>query len=101
MSASVTIVASTPASCRAILNVIGGFLEPVLAQATIGAAVTKFLDFLAKVFLILGALIITYGVLLIHQGRVSEGLLGLLGGFNLALAIPLRKYLLTVAGVNA
>lgn len=75
------------------------YLFPLLAQVSIDGAVDSFLVFLAKIFLILGALVIAYGGYLIHQGRVSEGLLGLLGGFILALAIPLMKLLLQMAGV--
>ena len=76
------------------------WLKPMLAQASPDQAVTRFLDFLAKIFLILGSLIIAYGAYLIHQGRVAEGLLGLLGGFILALAIPLMRFFLSIAGIT-
>jgi hypothetical protein len=78
----------------------GGFsVVPILAQASVDGAVDRFLSFLAKIFLILGVLIIAYGGYLIHQGRLSEGLLAILGGFILALAIPLMKLLMQMAGV--
>ena len=73
-------------------------LIPMLAQASLDASVDRFLAFLAKVFLLLGALVIAYGGYLLHQGRVSEGLLGLLGGFILALAIPMMRFFIQIAG---
>ena len=72
----------------------------MFAQASFDTAVQRFIDVLAKVVLILGCLVIATGGYFIHQGRVSEGLLGLLGGFVLALAIPLMRFLLVSAGVN-
>jgi hypothetical protein len=83
-----------------LLGISTQFLVPILAQASFDTAVQRFLDFLAKVFLILGAMVIAYGGYLIHQGRVAEGLLALLGGFILAMAIPLMRFLLSLAGVN-
>ncbi len=64
------------------------------AAVNIDQPVDNFLNFLTKIFLIVGSLVIAYGGYLLHQGRVSEGLLGFVGGFILAIAIPLMKALI-------
>ena len=98
--ASETLPAVAPVVDQQTQTVSVNFLKPMLALASPDQAVSRFLDFLAKIFLILGSLIIAYGAYLIHQGRVAEGLLGLLGGFILALAIPLMRFFLSIAGIT-
>ena len=73
-------------------------LVPLLAQASPEGPVDSFLSFLAKVFLILGAIVIAFGGYETSRGRVLEGLVSTLGGLMLSLSIPLMKWLLHITG---
>ena len=77
-----------------------GFL-PFLAQADPTGPITTFLTFLTQIFLIIGGILIAYGGYEISRGRVVEGLLCILGGLLLALAIPVMKWLQHVASGGA
>ena len=68
-------------------------LVPMLAQAAPDQAIETFLSFLAKLFIIIGAIAIGYGGYEIARGRVVEGLLSVFGGLVLAMAIPLMRWL--------
>jgi hypothetical protein len=68
-------------------------LVPLLAQAAPDQAIETFLNFLAKLFIIIGAIAIGYGGYEVARGRVVEGLLSVFGGLVLALAIPLMRWL--------
>lgn len=88
-SVLIPLFADTPSSLELI---------PILAQATIDRPVENFLSFLTKLFLILGCLLIAFGAYLTSQGRFPENWLPLVGGFILALAVPLMKLFLQWTG---
>ena len=73
---------------------------PFLAQASPANMVNEFLNFLAVIFLVIGAILIANGGYQLHQGRIPEALLSILGGLVLAMAIPLMRYFLRLAGIN-
>ncbi len=64
----------------------------MLAQASPDAAIDRFLEFIAKVMMMVGAIMIFFGGWKIHRGEISEGLLAILGGFIVALAIPIIRF---------
>jgi hypothetical protein len=64
-----------------------------LAQATPFAPIEQFLLLLGMFCLIIGVILLAYGGYQISQGRVTDGLLSVLGGFILAIAVPLMKWL--------
>ena len=70
---------------------------PLLAQASPDAAIVRFLEFLAKILMLVGVVMIFYGGWKIHRGETQEGLLAIVGGFIVALAIPIMKFLISIA----
>ena len=81
----------------AVLKVPGFGFSPLLAQSDPSAVVIKAVDFLKVIFLTIGSIVIAYGGYEISRGRVVEGLMCILGGLVLAIAIPLMKWLLQIA----
>jgi len=86
---------------RAVVKLPGLAFRPVLAQAAPTAPVDNFLTFLAKLFLVIGAIMIAYGGYEISRGRVVEGFMCTFGGLLLALAIPTMKWLTQIAAAGA
>jgi hypothetical protein len=87
---STPLVAITPMARPVSLPAI----TPMLAQADPTGPVEKFIHFLSEIFLVIGCIVIAYGGYEISRGRVVEGLMCILGGLILAIAIPLMKWLL-------
>ena len=79
------------------IKVTGIAFTPLLAQADPTAPIEKFTHFLGEVFLIIGCITIAYGGYEVARGRVVEGLMCILGGLLLALAIPIMKWLQLLA----
>ena len=65
----------------------------LLAQASPDPSIDAFLVFLAKIMLLIGVTMVFYGGWKIHRGEVQEGLLAIIGGFIVGLAIPIVRFL--------
>lgn len=73
------------------------WIQPILAQAAGVPGIDGFLDFLAQICIIIGVVVIaTGGYLIALRGRIEEGLLCIVGGFILAAALPIMRYLVTL-----
>ena len=86
---------------KEITRLAGSGFLPFLAQADPTGPINTFLTFLTQIFLVIGAILIAYGGYEISRGRVVEGLLCILGGLLLALAIPVMKWLQHLASGGA
>lgn len=64
----------------------------LLAQASPDAKIEAFLAFLGKVMMLIGVVMIFFGGWKIHRGETADGLLAIVGGFIVALAIPIIRY---------
>ncbi|PWU19878.1 MAG: hypothetical protein C5B50_05460 [Verrucomicrobia bacterium] len=73
----------------------------LLAQADPNAAIDSFKLLLAKFCLLIGVAVIAYGGYLIaRQGHTIEGVLCIIGGFIIAIAVPLITYLAQNVGIT-
>ena len=72
----------------------------LLAQASPDTAIQSFLAFLAKVMLLCGVVAIFWGGWKISRGETADGLVALVGGFIVALAVPIIHYLASLGGVT-
>ena len=84
---------------------VAGILAPqvfggMFAQATFDAALESFLGFISKILLLLGVAVVFYGGWMVSQGKSSEGVLAILGGFIIAAAIPIVKLLAQFTGAT-
>src|SRR5438067_7004258 len=71
-----------------------------LAQADPNAAIETFKALLAKILLLIGVAVIAYGGFLIaRQGHTIEGILCIIGGFIIAIAVPLITYMAQTVGI--
>src|SRR5262245_9631060 len=76
-------------------------VPPLFAQASLSSAATEFISaVLAPVLLLIGIVVIAYGGFLINQGRTQEGLMAIIGGFIIAVAVPVMKALMAAAGIT-
>jgi hypothetical protein len=75
-------------------------LSPILAQATFDAALQSFLGFLAKILILIGIAVVFYGGWMVSQGKSSEGVLAIIGGFLIASAIPILRLLAQFTGTT-
>lgn len=72
----------------------------ILAQIAGGPDIQSFKAFLAKILLLVGVIIVAYGGWQIAHGRQSEGLLCLVGGLLMAMAIPLITFFASLYGIS-
>ena len=73
----------------------------ILAQADPTSAIQSFKTLLAKILLLVGISTIAYGGFLIaKQGQTLEGILCLVGGFLIALAVPIITYFASLGGIQ-
>lgn len=64
----------------------------LLAQASIDQRIDSFLEFLTKVMLLVGVVMLFYAGWKIHRGEVEDGLLAAVGAFIVALAVPIIRH---------
>lgn len=72
----------------------------LLAQTSIDLPLNNFLAFLSKIMLLIGVVMIFYGGWKIHRGETSEGLLAIVGGFIVALSVPILRVLAGFGGIS-
>ena len=73
----------------------------LLAQTDPGTLIDTFKVLLAKLLLLVGVAVIAYGGYLIsRQGQTIEGILCIIGGFIISIAVPLITYLALQAGIT-
>jgi hypothetical protein len=70
----------------------------MLAQATFDTALESFLQFIGKVLLLIGVAMIFLGGWLVSQGKTTEGLLAITGGFITSSAILIVRALAGMIG---
>ena len=68
----------------------------LLAALAFDTAVDTFLNFLTKILLLVGIVIMLWAGWSIHEGKIREGIMALIGGLIVALAIPLAKWIITL-----
>ena len=68
----------------------------LLAALSFDTAVDNFINFLAKILLLIGIIIMLWAGWSIHEGKIREGLMALIGGLIVALAIPLAKWIISL-----
>jgi len=73
----------------------------LLAQTDPSTLIDTFKLLLAKILLLIGVAVIAYGGYLIsRQGQTIEGILCIIGGFIISIAVPLITYLGSQAGIT-
>jgi hypothetical protein len=73
----------------------------LLAQTDPGTLIDAFKVLLAKILLLVGVAVIAYGGYLIsRQGQTIEGILCIIGGFIISIAVPLITCLALQAGIT-
>ncbi len=82
------------------MNLILAFTTTMLAQADGVPEIAQFKTLLAQILLLVGIICIAYGGYLISRGHQLEGLLCLLGGALIAMAVPIITYLAQIAGIS-
>ena len=68
----------------------------VLAQAGQPLPIDAFLEVLGKVMLLCGVVAIFWGGWWISRGEVGEGVMALVGGFVIVIAIPIARHLMNL-----
>jgi hypothetical protein len=77
-----------------------GTFAPMLAQVDPKAAAKSFLDFLTIVLILLAVCLVAVGGIYVAQGRYTEGLAAIVGGFIAVLAVPIIYYFAKLAGIT-
>ena len=73
----------------------------ILAQVDPNAAIESFKLLLGKLLLLVGVGVMAYGGYLVsRQGHLMDGILCIIGGFLIAIAIPLMSYLASLSGIT-
>ena len=73
----------------------------LLAQTDPSTLIDTFKLLLAKILLLIGVAVIAYGGYLIsRQGQTIEGILCIIGGFIISIAVPFITYLGSQAGIT-
>ncbi len=71
-----------------------------LAEVDLKEALKSFLEFLSWVLIVLGVCLVAYGAILIAQGRHLDGVVAIVAGFILVLAVPIIYYFAKLAGTQ-
>ena len=69
----------------------------LLAQAAAEPPIEPVLQFLGKIMMLVGVVMVFYGGWKIHRGETEDGILAIIGGFIVAMAIPIMKYFFSLA----
>ncbi len=72
----------------------------MLAQVDPNSAIDTFKNLLAKFLLLIGVCVICYGGYLIARGHQLEGIMCIIGGFLIAIAVPIISYLAQLGGIT-
>lgn len=73
----------------------------ILAQTDISTQITSFKAFLAKILLLIGVAVVAYGGYLIsRQGQTLEGIICMIGGFIIAMAVPILTWMAALGGIT-
>ena len=76
------------------------WFAPMLAQATFDSALQSFLGFISKILILLGIAVVFYGGWMVSQGKTSEGVTALVGGFIIAGAVLVIRVFAKITGTN-
>ena len=68
----------------------------VLAQAGQPLPIDAFLDLLGKIMLLCSVVSISWGGWRITRGVVGEGVMAIVGGFVIVIAIPIARHLMSL-----
>ena len=68
----------------------------VLAQAGQPLPIDAFLDLLGKIMLLCSVVSISWGGWRITRGEVGEGVMAIVGGFVIVIAIPIARHLMSL-----
>jgi hypothetical protein len=82
------------------LNTLYTATYGILAQAAPDVPINNFLGFLSKIMLLCGVVAIFWGGWKTSRGETAEGVLAIIGGFIIALAVPILRYLGSLGGVT-
>ena len=69
----------------------------LLAQIATEPPLESVLQFLGKIMMLVGVVMIFQGGWKIHRGETSDGILAIIGGFIVAMAIPIIRYFFSIA----
>lgn len=72
----------------------------ILAQVDPNAAIDSFKNLLAKFLLLIGVVVLCYGGYLIARGHQLEGIMCIIAGFLIAIAVPIITYLAQLGGIS-
>lgn len=69
-----------------------------LAQTTLDGPIVNFLNFIAKLDIVIGVSVVVAGGWRVHRGDTAEGLAAMAGGLIIALAVPIIRFLAGLGG---
>jgi hypothetical protein len=73
----------------------------ILAQADVNSAITSFTTFLGRILMLVGIVIVAWGGWQVaRRGEHADGLIAIVGGFIIAMAIPIIKFFASLAGLS-
>jgi hypothetical protein len=73
----------------------------ILAQADVNSAITSFTTFLGRILLLIGIVIIAWGGWQVaRRGEHADGLIAIIGGFIIAMAVPIIRFFASLAGIS-
>lgn len=93
-AASVEAAASAPPSPAGFVA-MGGVM-PILAQAAAEPNFEPIYAFLSKVMTLVGVSVVFYGGWKVHKGEPEAGIMAIIGGFIISMAIPIIKFFSTL-----
>lgn len=67
-------------------------LTPLLAVGAAEPDIELIFGFLSKILMLVGIVMIFYGGWKTHRGETSDGILAIIGGFIVSMAIPIIRY---------
>lgn len=91
-----TVAALVPAAMPSLAG--AAVFSPLFAQATFDSAVQQFLGLISKVLILLGIAVVCYGGWMVSQGKTSDGITALIGGFLMVSAVLVVRLLATYIG---
>lgn len=73
-------------------------LTPILAQAGMEPSLDPIFGFLGKIMMLVGSVVLFIGGWKIYKGEPDVGVMAIIGGGLIAMAIPLIKYFFSIFG---
>jgi|ERR1017187_2117934 hypothetical protein len=89
------------AKVAAAFRAVHRHILPLLAQTSMDSSINSFMDFITKVNVLIGVVVIVYGGWNISRGETERGLVSLIGGFIIALAVPIMRFLVGLGGTSS